>query len=208
MKALLLLFTLFIFASADLARAQNIHACDWEAAHPSDPDRAGPAKGSGEVDTARAIAACRQAVDDHPEVARFHYQLGRALVYDADRNDGNWYDGLPPLEEAAKLEHRQAIFVLGLMRKREDEMCASEPLTRRAAEMGLKSARISYVNDYLSGALDDCPPQASLDQMAGYLEAARSQVDGWYENMLLDVLGRNLAGVQEQVAAAEAEAAE
>ena len=60
--------------------AQGIDACDWEAGHPSDPDRVGPGVGSGDVDTERAIAACRHAIEREPNTARFHYQLGRALV--------------------------------------------------------------------------------------------------------------------------------
>lgn len=170
----------------------SIDACDWEAAHPSDPDRVGPGLGSGEVDTARAIAACQAAVERHPDTARFHYQLGRAQVYAADRAGTDWNVGMPALQKAADLQHRQAMFVLGLMHKRADNLCASEPWTRGAAELGLKSARISYVNDYLSGALDGCPPRATLEQMTGYLANARGQVSGYYENMLLDALSRHL----------------
>ncbi len=148
---------------------------------------------AGDVDTERAIAACRRAVEREPETARFHYQLGRALVYQADRAGPDWNVGMPPLEKAAELEHRQAMFVLGLMHKRAGDVCASEPLTRGAAERGLKSARITYVNDYLSGALDACPPRVSLEDMQGFLAAARDQVSGYYENMLLDALERHLA---------------
>ena len=75
-----ILLSAFCFLGLPVAQAQVITACDWEVAHPSDPDHVGPGKGSGEVDTARAIAACENAVSTHPDVARFHYQLGRALV--------------------------------------------------------------------------------------------------------------------------------
>jgi hypothetical protein len=184
---------LCVLALPTAAVAQAIDACDWEAGHPSDPDRVGPGIGSGDVNTERAIAACRRAVEREPENARFHYQLGRALVYAADREGTDWQVGMPHLEKSAALEHRQAMFVLGLMHKRAGDVCASEPLTRGAADLGLKSARISYVNDYLSGSLDACPPRASLEAMQGYLEAARGQVSGYYENMLLDALDRHLA---------------
>ena len=189
----LLLSLLIVLGFPAVANAQAIDACDWEVGHPSDPDRVGPGVGSGDVDTARAIAACRDAIAREPETARFHYQLGRALVYQADREGTDWTVGLPPLEKAAALEHPQAMFVLGLMHKRAGDVCASEPLTRGAAQRGLKSARITYVNDYLSGALDACPPRASLEDMQGYLAAARGQVSGYYENMLLDALDRHLS---------------
>jgi len=170
--------------------AQPLDACDWEAAHPSDPDRVGPGRPSGEVDVQRAIAACRQAVEAHPDTARFHYQLARALVYRADRGEGDWHVGLPPLERAAELRHVQAMFVLGLMRQRTGDWCAAEPWTRAAAEAGLKSARISYVNDTLAGRFADCGTVADATTRAGWLQAARGQVSGWYENMLLDALIR------------------
>ena len=189
----LLLTLLLLLALPVVASAQAIDACDWEVGHPSDPDRVGPGVGSGEVDTARAIAACRAAIEREPDTARFHYQLGRALVYQADRDGTDWNIGMPPLEKAAALEHRQAMFVLGLMHKRAGDVCASEPVTRGAAQRGLKSARITYVNDYLSGALDACPPRASLEEMQGFLADARGQVSGYYENMLLDALERHLS---------------
>ena len=44
------------------AHAQAIDACDWEVAHPSDPDRVGPGRSSGDVDTTRAIAACQDRI--------------------------------------------------------------------------------------------------------------------------------------------------
>jgi hypothetical protein len=40
--------------------AQVITGCYWEVAHPSDPDRVGPGVSSSEVDTLRAMAACRR----------------------------------------------------------------------------------------------------------------------------------------------------
>lgn len=179
-------------AGATGALGQPIDACDWEVAHPSDPDRVGPGRGSGEVDTRRAIAACEAAVAAHPDVARFHYQLGRALVYEADRTGGDRAPGFPPLEKAAAMGHTQAQFVLGLMHKRRGEACAAAPLTLAAAESGLKAARIAYVNDALAGTLDDCGDVADHARLQAFLSAAREQVEGYYENMLLDALQRQL----------------
>ena len=75
-----------LLAAAVPATAEEVAvtACDWEAAHPSDPNRVGPGVGSRDVDTERAIRACEAAVGAHPEVARFHYQLGRALARDRE----------------------------------------------------------------------------------------------------------------------------
>lgn len=186
-----LIALLLAFASAP-ANAQTLTACDWEVGHPSDPDHVGPGRGSGEVDTARAIAACRAAVTAHPDVARFHYQLGRALVYDADRNGGDAQVGMPHLLQAAELGSAQAMFVYGLMNQRIGDACAAEPWTRKAAEAGLKSARISYVNHVLADTWAACPPQVNTDTLESWLAAAREQVSGYYENMLLDALAREL----------------
>jgi TPR repeat protein len=145
------------------------------------------------VDTDRAIAACEQAIAAEPGTARFHYQLGRAQVYAADRAGTDWNVGMPALQKAAEGGHVQGMFVLGLMYKRAGDICASEPWTRRAAEAGLKSARISYVNDALAGVLSDCQNVPDSATLASWLDAARTQVSGFYENMLIDALSRGLS---------------
>lgn len=179
--------------SAGAAGAQTLTACDWEAAHPSDPYHVGPGVSSSEVHTGRAIAACERAVAANPEVPRFHYQLGRALVYHADRTDGDWREGMPHLERAAAGGHVQAQFVLGLMYQRSERYCAAATTVRAAADAGLKAARIGYANEFLAGRLDDCEDVAPIATMEDDLAAAAAQVDGWYEAMLLEALQRQLA---------------
>jgi len=192
--------SLFIIVSLAFVASAPVHAvevdeCDLQAAHPSDPEHLGPGKSSGDVVTHRAIPACRQAVAEHPDVARFHYQLGRSLVYWADANNGDTAEGIEHLERAADMGYAQALFVLGLMYRRAGEICASEPVTRKAADQGLKSARISYVNAVLAGDYGDCGVSASFAEMSAYLEGAASQVTGYYENMLLANLKRQLNSI-------------
>lgn len=189
-----LMFALVSLLFAGGAGAQTLTACDWEAAHPSDPYHVGPGVGSKAVDTERAIAACEQAVADNPEEPRFHYQLGRALVYHADRNGTDWHVGLPHLQKAAEDGYVQAQFVLGLMHQRDGDACAAARTIKRAADAGLKAARIGYSNDHLAGRLDGCEGAATLDELDAYLAAAGKQVSGWYEQMLLEALRRDLAG--------------
>lgn len=175
--------------------AADLHDCDRQAAHPSDPDRAGPGKSSADVDTSAAIAACRRAVADEPDVARFHYQLGRVLYYAADAAGTDTAEGVAQVKRAADMEYSQALFVLGLLHRREGNICASEPLTKKAADQGLKSARISYVNAVLAAEYGDCGVSASVDEMRAYLEGATTQVVGYYENMLLANLKRGLDAI-------------
>ena len=55
---------------------------------------------------------------------------------------------------------------------------------RRAAEAGLKSARLAYVDNAVGGRWSDCGVVLDADQVSGY-----------YENMLLGALRRELAGL-------------
>lgn len=168
------------------------HRCDLAVGHKSDPERVGPGVSSTEVVVQVAIPACREAVAAYPEVARFHYQLGRALVYWADANNVDTAEGVKNVKRAAEMGHTQAIFVLGLMYQRENKVCDVERLFKQAADQGLKSARISYVEQVLKGAFATCESSASKATMQDYLMQAKDQVSGYYENMLLDTLSRQL----------------
>ena len=173
--------------------AQTITSCDWEVAHPSDPNHVGPGVSSGHVDTPKAIAACREAISLEPENPRFHYQLARALVYHADRHGGSDSEGMKHLAMAADQGYTQAMFVYGLMLSRHGETCAVEPWIRKAADRELKAARMAYVDHYLAGTWTDCGVESGLQQVQGYLEQVSSQVSGYYENMLVRAMGRELA---------------
>jgi len=190
MRSISILVILFLCAPAF---AEDIHECDIQAAHPSDPDHRGPGRSSREVVLQDAIPACREAVASHPDQARFHYQLGRALTYWADANGEDASEGFRYVQQAAEMGHTQALFVLGLLHLREGEVCAAEPVTKKAADQGLKSARITYVNAMLAGDYGECGVSATYDEMVGYLDGATGQVNGYYENMLLTDLKRRLA---------------
>lgn len=187
-----------LIISAQVA-AVDVHECDLQAAHPSDPDRVGSAKGSREVVTHLAIPACRQAVSDYPEEARFHYQLGRAIVYWAGANNADDSEGVAYVERASRMGHTQAQFVDGLLKAREGKDCETEPLYRAAADKGLKSARITYVHYVLSGKYGSCNTTvANNKKLNEYLDGATDQVSGYYENMLLDTLRFQLGAREQQ----------
>ncbi len=175
------------------AAAGEIDPCDVTAGHPSDPDRIGPGVATADVVTHVAIPACRAAIDREPDNARFHYQLGRAIVYWAQANGADPAEGAREVAVAADMGYRQAQFVSGYLHKLGGDLCAAEPLYRAAAEQGLKSARLSYVDEMLAGNFDDCGPGASTDDMRAFLDGAAEQVSGYYENMLLGSLRRQLA---------------
>ncbi|MDG2461798.1 MAG: hypothetical protein P8M73_13035 [Luminiphilus sp.] len=87
------------------------------------------------------------------------------MVYHADRYDTAYDEGMTYLSQSARAGHTQAMFVYGLMLSRESRRCEAGPWMRRAAEAGLKSARIAYVDH---------------------------AVAGYYENLLLGALQREL----------------
>ena len=174
------------------ANAAELDDCDIAAAHPSDPDRVGEGVATAKVVTHVAIPACRTAVERDPTQARFHYQLGRAIVYWAEANGADADEGVAAVKTAADMGYRQAQFVFGLLKARSGDLCAAEPWYRAAADQGLKSARITYVNDAVQGRYRGCGATASPQALVDYLDGAASQVSGYYENMLLDGLLRQL----------------
>jgi TPR repeat protein len=193
-----LIGTLLAFIGVGLpavAAAQAITACDWEVGHPSDPDRVGPGVSSSKVDTERAMAACRGDLKTDPDNPRLQYQLARAIVYHADRHGTSYEEGMVYLAQSAAAGHTQAMFVYGLMLSRESRACEAAPWMRRAAEAGLKSARLAYVDNAVGGRWSDCGVVLDADLMAGFLDAVADQVSGYYENMLLGALRRELAGL-------------
>ena len=172
---------------------EAITECDRLTAHPSDPDHVGEGVPSSAVVTHLAIPACRAAVAAEPDNPRLHYQLGRALVYWADGNGADAGEGIEHVGHAAEMGYTQALFVMGLMHKRQGDVCAAAPVTHQAALQGLKSARLTYVDDVLAGAYRECKWSPDAAEMAGFLDSAASQVSGYYEGMLLGALRRQLA---------------
>ncbi len=95
-------------ASAAVALAPELDECDRAAASPLDLQGAGPGKLPNEIDAPRAIAACERAVAAYPEVARFAYQLGRALMA-----AGRTADAKNLIAQAAAAQHTRAAWELG-----------------------------------------------------------------------------------------------
>ena len=189
-------FTLIALWFSTLVSGQSMTACDREVGHPSDPERVGPGVSSSQVDTERAIAACRTDLLADPDNPRLQYQLARAIVYHADRHSTSYEEGMVYLAQSANGGHVQAMFVYGLMLSREARVCEAAPWTRRAAEGGLKAARLAYVDSAVGGQWADCDMTFNTDVMSGFLDAAADQVSGYYEKMLLGALRREVAALE------------
>ena len=87
---------------------EDVHRCDEYAAHPQDPDRWASGVLDQEIVPGPAIKFCTQAVEEHPETARFQFQLGRAF-WASERHD----EAVGALIAATEMEYAPAYAYLG-----------------------------------------------------------------------------------------------
>lgn len=90
--------------------AQELTDCDRLAASPFDPEHLGEGVSYSDLDPLPAIEACVAALQSQPEVARFHFQLGRALI-----KQGDVERGIKAYRAAAEREHVAAMHNLGAL---------------------------------------------------------------------------------------------
>ncbi|MFB9344259.1 caspase family protein [Aminobacter aganoensis] len=88
--------------------AVSVNECDTLAAEPLDVQAVADGKLPNDIDVAKALVACKAAVDQHPEVARFKYQYARALYA-----EGNFKEALTELNAASDAGHVRASYLLG-----------------------------------------------------------------------------------------------
>ncbi len=169
--------------------ATSITDCDLLAANPPDPDRIVRGVPREEMDLPLAIKACRAAVAEAPDVARFSYQLGRCLFY-----AGQIEEGMVSFKQAADLGYRQAHFIIGLISYRQSggvtqDMKRIEYHWRQAARMDHFNAQVSYVTLATRGAFDGLPDVASKDEQIVFAEKAKPHLpfpgDLLIENILM-----------------------
>lgn len=178
-------------AAAETGVEVEVTGCDRLAANPPDPDRVTEGVPRSEVDVLAAIAACRIAVERHPDVARFSYQLGRVLFYDVQIAAA-----LEAFERAIAQDYRQAKFLTGLIMSRgytdvPDDICRIEALWRGAAHQNHGNAQVSYVNFALQGRFASCADQASAAEMGAFLDGAEGQL-GYTGSLLVANLRHGL----------------
>lgn len=166
------------------ADGHEMTECDHLLSHPEDPDRVAP--GVEDPLLFAGTAACRDAVEKDPNNPRLRYQLGRVLFY-----SGSASDSLPHLEFAAANGSEQAQFVLGYITDEgfqgiKKEPCKVEDLWVRSARNGRFAARVSYPRHVAHGKFDGCDIQASPSEIRSFLEAAKAQAAGYYQQLLVD----------------------
>lgn len=110
LKSIFILSFLMLFSllNSNAWAINKIHQCDIHAAHPDDIGKW--AKGVTETELAPgpAIMFCEEAVNQYPNTARFHFQLGRSLMRAKRYREAN-----EELETAAQLDYGPAWAYLG-----------------------------------------------------------------------------------------------
>ncbi|TGS82657.1 peptidase C14 caspase catalytic subunit p20 [Mesorhizobium sp. M3A.F.Ca.ET.174.01.1.1] len=94
---------------ATMKLSPNVDACDREAGEPLDLQGVVPGLLPNEI-SSNAVDVCQAAVKAYPDVARFRYQLGRALLA-----VGKVDQAKKEIQEAADKGHVRAVFELGYL---------------------------------------------------------------------------------------------
>ncbi|CDX60490.1 Peptidase C14 caspase catalytic subunit p20 [Mesorhizobium plurifarium] len=94
---------------ATMKLSPSVDPCDTQAGEPLDLQGVVPGLLPNEIG-AGAVEACRAAVKAYPDVARFHYELGRALLA-----AGKVDEAKKAIEDAADKGHVRAVFELGYL---------------------------------------------------------------------------------------------
>lgn len=185
--ALLLLFSI-VFLSAG-ARAQEVLECDLLAASPFDPEAVTEGVGYDALDPIPAINACLAAIQSHPEVARFHFQMGRALIKQGDADLGpKAYQRAAELGSLAAMHNLGALYDDGALVEKNRETALQWYLL--AAERDFAPSQTAIGMGYLKG---DGLPQ-DLEKGFAWLDRAAAQGDEPALAVLSKLKGMALAG--------------
>lgn len=124
--------------------------CDVEAAEPLDLQGVASGKLPNEINPAAATDACKQAVQQYPNVARYKYQLGRAELAGKDVPAA-----LDMFKQAAESGHTRAYYQLGYMAQRglgrSQSIEEANELFRKASDAGDPYGMLSYGRNLVKG---------------------------------------------------------
>jgi CHAT domain-containing protein/TPR repeat protein/tetratricopeptide (TPR) repeat protein len=155
-------------------RAQDVGSdCDRLAGAPTDVNRNGPGVAYDALPADAAIAACEQAVRLQPGIARFSFQLARALSK-TDR----WPEALPLYERLAQAGYATATFNLAAFhldgRGVPKDTTRGLALLQQAADQGLTGALTRLGGIHLEGKYVTRDPVAAT----GFFNRAADLGDG------------------------------
>ena len=197
----LFLLPLGLVAGLGPARAQEITDCDRLAASPFDPVHVGEGISYEALDPLPAIEACVTALQSQPDEARFHFQLGRALIKQGDIDRGlKAYRAAAEREHVLAMHNLGALFDEGKLVPRDRERALNWYLL--AAERDFAPSQTALGLAYLNG--DGVPQDFAKAQ--GWLERAALHGDEPALSAMSKLYGLALHG-EGPLAAVGAEAA-
>ncbi|MEO0617940.1 MAG: caspase family protein [Pseudomonadota bacterium] len=169
-------------SATGIGRSAPRHACDRLAASNGDVNAVTAGVLFQQIDSARAIKACRDAVKQWPEEARFSYQLGRAL----DKAEEN-VEALVHYRRAAAFRYAAAINSIGTMHEYGESVPSNRTRAiefyEQAAELGDGNGLYNLARAYETG---DGKAQSFQRAAKLYREAAQQgQADAMYAYGLL-----------------------
>ena len=187
-----------VYSPVPLTRVATagLHMCDRLTAHPLDRDRVIDAV-SYEIlltQLPEAISACREAIQTTPGVARFEFQLGRALAADGnDEEAANWYLAAAERDHAAAQFNLARAYSTGKGISRDHSL--ANVWYRRAADQGYSHAMWALAVNLNAGtgAAQDTAGAASYlinAYLAGHAKAHRAfeqNLDGWNTGTIKEV---------------------
>ena len=165
----------------------HVTECDRMASSRYDRMRLAPARARADIDVDAAIAQCEVDLSQYPDDPRLHFHLGRLYGYTGEADKSRFHR-----EAAAAAGNHNAIFLLAYLdfiaAKDESMRCRAVSEVRRAAQLGNYSAQLFYTSVWQRDTINNCGGLAPADEIAAYLDAAKPQVDGFFETLLVNHL--------------------
>lgn len=165
----------------------EVTECDRMASSRYDRLRLAPAKSRAEIDVDTAIEQCQSDLQTYPDDPRLHFHLGRLYGYTRERDKSRFHR-----EAAAAVGNHNAIFLLAyldfIMSKDESQRCGAVSEMRRAAQLGNYSAQLFYASAWQRDEINNCGGLAPAEEVEAYLAAAKPEVDGFFETLLVNHL--------------------
>ncbi len=141
-----------------LNATNSIHSCDEDAAHPDDisvPYHSKLGVNDNSLNVEQALNSCVNAVEDYPNIPRFRFQLGRALLKNKQYNQA-----VADFIVAAKSGHTGAKFYLAYLYEKgigvETNQTLAKNLYQEAAEGNFKPAQ-----DFLAAQSSPIPQKSN-----------------------------------------------
>lgn len=153
--------------------AVSVNECDTLAAEPLDVQAVAAGKLPNDIDVPKALTACKAAVAEHPDVARFKYQYARVLYA-----NGEFNAALDELNQASDAGHVRASYLLGRLYQLgagvERDPARAVPLYESGAQRGDPYAQYSLGRALLAGRGTNADVERAMALLASAAESGHT----------------------------------